>query len=77
MLAAVDDAVDRALLAVSRFNDRVQAALFRQDRLAPSYTEHDITDPFPFNAFYEEAKAPETRQRRIDRAVAKAGTVRR
>src|SRR5580698_3071811 len=54
-----DDAVDRALLAVSRFNDRVQAALFQPDRLAPVYAEHDISDPFPFNAFYEEAKAPE------------------
>ncbi|MGD0433550.1 MAG: molybdopterin-dependent oxidoreductase, partial [Acetobacteraceae bacterium] len=54
-----DDAVDRTLLAISRFNDRVQAALFRQDRLAPTYTAADITDPFPFNAYYEEAKAPE------------------
>lgn len=54
-----DDAVDRMLFAVSRFNDRVQAALFRQDRLAPTYTARDITDPFPFNAYYEEAKAPE------------------
>ena len=54
-----DDTVDRTLLAVSRFNDRVQAALFRQDRLAPTYTPRDITDPFPFNAYYEEAKAPE------------------
>jgi DMSO/TMAO reductase YedYZ molybdopterin-dependent catalytic subunit len=54
-----DDATDRALLAVSRFNDRVQAALFRQDRLAPTYAPRDIADPFPFNAFYEEAKAPE------------------
>jgi len=54
-----DDAIDRALLAVSRFNDRVQAALFRQDRLAPTYAEQDITDPFPFNAYYEEAKAPD------------------
>lgn len=54
-----NDAVDRALLAISRFNDRVQAALFRPDRLAPTYTEADITRPFPFNAFYEEARVPE------------------
>lgn len=54
-----DDAVDRTLLAISRFNDRVQAALFRQNRLAPTYAAADITDPFPFNAYYEEAKAPE------------------
>jgi len=33
----------------------VQAALFSRTRLAPTYTEADITDPFPFNAYYPEA----------------------
>jgi DMSO/TMAO reductase YedYZ molybdopterin-dependent catalytic subunit len=47
-----DDAVDHALSAMSRWNDRVQAALFSRTRLAPVYTEADITDPFPFNAYY-------------------------
>jgi DMSO/TMAO reductase YedYZ molybdopterin-dependent catalytic subunit len=47
-----DDAVDRALAAMSRWNDRVQAALFSRWRLAPTYREADITDPFPFNAYY-------------------------
>ncbi len=47
-----DDAVDRALLAMSRWNDKVQAALFSRARLAPTYTEADITNPFPFNAYY-------------------------
>ena len=47
-----DDAVDRALTAMSRWNDRVQAALFSRTRLAPTYSEADITDPFPFNAYY-------------------------
>ena len=47
-----DDAVDRVLSAMSRWNDKVQAALFSRGRLAPVYTEADITDPFPFNAYY-------------------------
>jgi DMSO/TMAO reductase YedYZ molybdopterin-dependent catalytic subunit len=52
------DAVGRALAAMSRWNDRVQAALFDPDRLAPTYHENEITRPFPFNAFYPEARAP-------------------
>lgn len=53
-----DDAIDRALFAMSRWNDRVQAALFSPHRLAPSYRPEDVTDPFPFNAYYAEARAP-------------------
>ena len=47
-----DDAVDRLLSAMSRWNDTVQAALFSRARLAPTYAEAGITDPFPFNAYY-------------------------
>ncbi len=47
-----DDAVDRVLSAMSRWNDKVQAALFSTARMAPTYDEADITDPFPFNAYY-------------------------
>jgi DMSO/TMAO reductase YedYZ molybdopterin-dependent catalytic subunit len=47
-----DDAVDRVLSAMSRWNDRVQAALFCRTRLAPVFRESDIIDPFPFNAYY-------------------------
>jgi DMSO/TMAO reductase YedYZ molybdopterin-dependent catalytic subunit len=47
-----DDAVDRVLSAMSRWNDKVQAALFSGSRLAPTYSESEITDPFPFNAYY-------------------------
>jgi DMSO/TMAO reductase YedYZ molybdopterin-dependent catalytic subunit len=47
-----DDAVDRMLSAMSRWNDTVQAALFSRARMAPTYRESDITDPFPFNAYY-------------------------
>ncbi|WP_458097891.1 molybdopterin-dependent oxidoreductase [Roseomonas sp. WA12] len=53
------DTVDRVLWAMSRWNDRVQAALFNPHRLAPEYTEADITTPFPFNAFYPLDDAPE------------------
>lgn len=53
-----DDAVDRLLFAISRFNDRAQAALFDPNKLAPTYSEAEITRPFPFNAYYEEALAP-------------------
>ena len=52
------DAVDRTLAAMSRWNDRVQAALFDPNRLAPTFGENEIARPFPFNAFYSEAKAP-------------------
>jgi DMSO/TMAO reductase YedYZ molybdopterin-dependent catalytic subunit len=47
-----DDAVDHVLSAMSRWNDTVQAALFSRARLAPIFPESDITDPFPFNAYY-------------------------
>jgi DMSO/TMAO reductase YedYZ molybdopterin-dependent catalytic subunit len=54
-----DDAVDRTLWAMSRWNDKVQAALFNPNRLAPEYPESAITDPFPFNAYYPESRAPQ------------------
>jgi len=47
-----DDAIDRVLWVMSRWNDRVQAVLFSRARMAPTYSEADITDPFPFNAYY-------------------------
>jgi DMSO/TMAO reductase YedYZ molybdopterin-dependent catalytic subunit len=47
-----DDAVDRMLSAMSRWNDTVQAALFSRWRMAPTYGEAEITEPFPFNAYY-------------------------
>lgn len=53
-----NDAIDRVLWAMSRWNDRVQAALFDPGLLAPVYKESDITRPFPFNAYYEEPLAP-------------------
>jgi DMSO/TMAO reductase YedYZ molybdopterin-dependent catalytic subunit len=50
---------ERALRAVSRFNDKAQAWLFNPDKLAPTYPESAITRPFRFNAFYPEDEAPE------------------
>ncbi|MFO1103558.1 MAG: molybdopterin-dependent oxidoreductase [Methylocystis sp.] len=53
-----DDDVDRLLFAMSRFNDKMQAALFDPTRLAPTYAEADIATPYPFNAYYEEKDVP-------------------
>ena len=46
--------VDAALWAALQFNDRIQAALFSRTRLADTYPTSAITDPFRFNAYYEE-----------------------
>ena len=51
-----DDSVQTVLTAVSRFNDRVQAAIFDPNLLAPTYPDSMITRPFPFNAFYGEGE---------------------
>jgi DMSO/TMAO reductase YedYZ molybdopterin-dependent catalytic subunit len=50
------NSVDTVLKAISRFNDKVQGWLFDPTRLAPEYTEAQITRPFPFNAYYGEAE---------------------
>ena len=51
---------------MSRWNDRVQAAIFDPNKLAPTYPASAITKPFPFNAFYSMAEAP-----RVDPATYK------
>ena len=53
------DSAERALLAISKFNDRVQALMFQPHKLAPTYPESAITKPFPFNAYYDVDDAPE------------------
>ena len=53
-----EESVHNVLWGMSRWNDRVQAALFDPKRLAPIYPESSITHPFPFNAFYSEGEAP-------------------
>src|SRR3569832_48993 len=54
-----EESAEGALRYVSRFNDRVQAFLFNPNKLAPTFTEAEITRPFPFNAYYDEDEAPE------------------
>ena len=51
-------AAEKVLMHVSRFNDRFQAWLFDPNKLAPTYPASMITQPFPFNAYYREEKAP-------------------
>lgn len=46
--------VDAALWTMPRFDDRVRAALFSRTRLAGTYPASAVTNPFRFNAFYEE-----------------------
>jgi DMSO/TMAO reductase YedYZ molybdopterin-dependent catalytic subunit len=53
-----NDTVDRVLWAMSHWNDEVQAALFSPTKLVRTYSESEITNPFPFNAYYEESAAP-------------------
>jgi len=53
------DSAEKVLRYVSTFNDRVQAAIFQPQKLAPVYPESMITRPFPFNAYYSEDEAPE------------------
>lgn len=66
---------DPVLDAVSQWNDRVQANLFSERRLAPTYAAGEITSPFRYNGFYPEAFAPvidaETWLLQVDGAVAR------
>ena len=52
------DAVQTALHAVSRWNDRVQAALFSGDTLAPTYDPALAVKDFRFNAFFGPQDSP-------------------
>jgi DMSO/TMAO reductase YedYZ molybdopterin-dependent catalytic subunit len=46
-------AVQRVLKAVSNWNDGVQAALFDQAKLAPTYSPAQVVKPPRYNAYYE------------------------
>ena len=52
------DTAETVLRKVSSFNDGAQALLFSRTKLAPTFSEADITQPFPFNAYYDEDEAP-------------------
>jgi DMSO/TMAO reductase YedYZ molybdopterin-dependent catalytic subunit len=47
------EAVESALLAISRLNDSVQALLFDPNKLAPTYPASMILRPPKFNAYYD------------------------
>ena len=47
------ESVEAALLAISRFNDRIQAWMFDPNKLAPTYPASMILRPPKFNAYYD------------------------
>ncbi len=53
-----DETVQRVLAGMSRWNDRVQAALFGGTRLAPEFPEAMAVRNFRYNAWYGPEKAP-------------------
>jgi DMSO/TMAO reductase YedYZ molybdopterin-dependent catalytic subunit len=52
--------VDEALWTMMHFDDRAQAALFSPTRLAKTFPASAVTQPFRFNAYYEEWQVRET-----------------
>jgi DMSO/TMAO reductase YedYZ molybdopterin-dependent catalytic subunit len=50
---------EHVLRVMSTFNDWVQARLFSRTTLAPTFSESEVTRPFPFNAYYAEDEAPD------------------
>ena len=53
-----NDAVQSALGLMSRWNDRAQAFLFSDQRLAPTFAESEVVHDFRYNAFFPAADAP-------------------
>ena len=52
------DGVQKALHAMSRWNDKVQALLFSRQTLAPTFAESDVVRDFRYNAFFPASDAP-------------------
>src|SRR3954452_25180558 len=50
---------EEMLKRVSKFNDGVQAWIFNPNAMAPTFSESEVTNPFPFNAYYDIDDAPE------------------
>jgi DMSO/TMAO reductase YedYZ molybdopterin-dependent catalytic subunit len=48
-----EDSVQKALRAVSSWNDGVQAAIFRSNHLAPTFSPSQVVKPPRFNAYYD------------------------
>ena len=53
-----NDAVQSVLGLMSRWNDRAQAFLFSDQRLAPTFAESEVVHDFRYNAFFPAADAP-------------------
>jgi hypothetical protein len=47
------DSVQTVLRAVSAWNDRAQAIIFRPKHLAPTFAESQVVKPPRFNAHYD------------------------
>jgi len=47
------DSVQSVLKAISQWNDRAQAALFRPNHLAPTYAPSQVVKPPRFNAYFD------------------------
>ena len=60
-----DSAIDHALRAVSAFNDRVQAALFDPNKLAPEYPASMVLKPPRFNAYFPNRRPPAGERRHV------------
>jgi DMSO/TMAO reductase YedYZ molybdopterin-dependent catalytic subunit len=48
-----EDSVQKGLRAVSAWNDEVQAAIFRPQHLAPTFSAAQVVKPPRFNAYYD------------------------
>jgi DMSO/TMAO reductase YedYZ molybdopterin-dependent catalytic subunit len=48
-----EEPVQKVLRTVSAWNDRVQAAIFRPDHLAPTFSVNEVVKPPRFNAYYD------------------------
>ena len=53
------DRVQALLKAMSRWNDRAQAFLFRRQALASTYAERDLVHDFRYNAYFPASQAPQ------------------
>ena len=54
-----NDQVQSVLKLMSRWNDRAQAFLFSDHRLAPTFAESEVVRDFRYNAFFPVADAPQ------------------
>lgn len=53
-----NEPVQKVLTRISRFNDRVQAAIFSPDAMAPTFAESQAVKDFRYNAWYGADLAP-------------------